>query len=215
MWLDVWTNKKRTVSHHEDLTPLDPTSDDDRLDPHIHIGLPVVPRVNSLLHYSLHIACFHLNNRQPLYTCLRSKEAVMVSFAYVLVSFVSLAISALAIPADTKPECKAWAESGECDENPDFMNVNCASSCSEAAKIAEASAEKIAGINSFFDLRAELIDGQMKDFSDFEGGVTVITNVASECVSRTIDRITPSCYRLPFLFDLTFLPPVGIVTGLH
>lgn len=102
----------------------------------------------------------------------------ILSFTIILSIFSS---SSSAPAADTKPECQAWADAGECDNNPTFMTANCATSCAKVAEVAQANAAKIANINSFFDLSAKNIDGEEIHFEEFEGLVTVITNVASYC----------------------------------
>ena len=40
--------------------------------------------------------------------------------------------TALAAAPDQHESCRTWAENGECDANPEFMNANCATSCSKA-----------------------------------------------------------------------------------
>jgi glutathione peroxidase len=105
---------------------------------------------------------------------------MMLSLALSLLG-LCLVTPSLAVPADVKPECKAWSEQGECDSNPEFMNLNCATSCEEIAKANEANAAKIANIESFFDLSANTIEGEVLNFDELEGIVTVITNVASQC----------------------------------
>ena len=106
---------------------------------------------------------------------------MMYASTFTLSLLLTLLSSAAAVPADTKPECKAWSEAGECETNSEFMNANCATSCDEAGKAAEANAAKIADIESFFDLSAKNIEGEVIQFSELEGMITVITNVASHC----------------------------------
>ena len=46
---------------------------------------------------------------------------------------------------DKHESCLAWAESGECGNNPGFMQENCAKSCNEAVKSAGGEPEQCAG----------------------------------------------------------------------
>lgn len=77
--------------------------------------------------------------------------------------------------------CRAWAEAGECEANPGFMLSNCAASCAKNDAAAARDAEELKQVSSFFDLTANDISGNPLDFSEFEGRVTVLVNVASEC----------------------------------
>ena len=76
------------------------------------------------------------------------------------------------------PRCMEWAEAGECSINPGYMWQHCRRQC-EVVEQQEHSA--LEGIESFFDLTANDIDGNEVSFKDFEGQYTVITNVASYC----------------------------------
>eukprot|EP00429_Kryptoperidinium_foliaceum_P003552 CAMPEP_0176009826 /NCGR_PEP_ID=MMETSP0120_2-20121206/4450_1 /TAXON_ID=160619 /ORGANISM="Kryptoperidinium foliaceum, Strain CCMP 1326" /LENGTH=214 /DNA_ID=CAMNT_0017342633 /DNA_START=65 /DNA_END=706 /DNA_ORIENTATION=+ len=86
-----------------------------------------------------------------------------------------------AVDADRHDNCEFWAESGECDKNPGYMQSNCAASCDRVAKQALADAKELESIGSFFDLSAYDIHGNLVEFSKFEGQVTIIVNVASQC----------------------------------
>lgn len=61
------------------------------------------------------------------------------------------------------------------------MLSNCATSCDKAAKQALADAKELEGIQSFFNLSAHDIHGNVIDFSRFKGQVTIVVNVASYC----------------------------------
>jgi len=78
-------------------------------------------------------------------------------------------------------DCQAWAESGECDVNPDWMREHCELACQEQEELARKDMEAISQIQSFYDLKAKDIDGNEVDFVDLKGKVVVITNVASYC----------------------------------
>ena len=69
---------------------------------------------------------------------------------------------------DLNENCPGWANSGECQKNPDYMLYNCAKSCHQDVP------------DSFYDIKAEDIDGEMIDFERFRGIVVYIVNVASE-----------------------------------
>lgn len=98
------------------------------------------------------------------------------------VSLCLLAPIAAAVDPDTdSSNCPYWAEIGECDKNPGFMLVQCASSCDKAQKAALAAAKELEGIHSFFDLEAKDIHGKTVKFEEFRGKVTIIVNVASYC----------------------------------
>jgi len=93
----------------------------------------------------------------------------------------SFALLGLATAQDTHPNCKIWATSGECENNPGFMLGNCKQSCDEVAAEALKEAEELKDISSFFDLSANDIFGESVEFKKYEGQVTVLVNVASEC----------------------------------
>eukprot|EP00339_Tiarina_fusa_P011358 CAMPEP_0117048332 /NCGR_PEP_ID=MMETSP0472-20121206/33408_1 /TAXON_ID=693140 ORGANISM="Tiarina fusus, Strain LIS" /NCGR_SAMPLE_ID=MMETSP0472 /ASSEMBLY_ACC=CAM_ASM_000603 /LENGTH=230 /DNA_ID=CAMNT_0004761387 /DNA_START=42 /DNA_END=734 /DNA_ORIENTATION=+ len=82
---------------------------------------------------------------------------------------------------DKDSNCEYWSSIGECDKNPGFMLKKCATSCERAAEQALKDSKELEGINSFFDLNAKDIHGNLIEFSKFEGGVTIIVNVASYC----------------------------------
>jgi glutathione peroxidase len=82
---------------------------------------------------------------------------------------------------DLADQCNDWATSGECDKNPNYMLSNCATSCEKVANQALKDSADLESIGSFFDLQAKDIHGTLIDFKKFEGQVTVVVNVASEC----------------------------------
>lgn len=61
------------------------------------------------------------------------------------------------------------------------MMQNCATSCEKLASQKLEDELALAKIGSFFDLKAKDIEGNLVDFKDFQGDVTVIVNVASHC----------------------------------
>jgi len=85
------------------------------------------------------------------------------------------------IVADEHPDCQFWAESGECDKNPSYMLESCADSCRRIAVQALRDAKELNSIESFFDLSAKDIHGDVIEFSKFKGQVTILVNVASYC----------------------------------
>jgi glutathione peroxidase len=85
------------------------------------------------------------------------------------------------VDPDTNPSCAEWAERGECSRNTGYMLANCATSCAAVAAAEAAEAAELQGIESFFDLSAPDIDGNVIKFEQFRGQVTILTNVASYC----------------------------------
>ena len=77
--------------------------------------------------------------------------------------------------------CQNWSEIGECEKNPGYMLVNCAESCERAAQQAINDSKELQNIHSFFDLSAKDIHGNLIEFAQFKGQVTLIVNVASYC----------------------------------
>ena len=109
----------------------------------------------------------------------RSKTApTMMKLLLVLLLAVSLATAAAL--EDTNEKCQEWAERGECEKNPGYMQSNCAASCDAIEKARLADMKELEGL-SFFDLKAKDIDGNDFDFASLKGKVTVIVNVASFC----------------------------------
>eukprot|EP00566_Odontella_aurita_P027970 CAMPEP_0113565392 /NCGR_PEP_ID=MMETSP0015_2-20120614/22152_1 /TAXON_ID=2838 /ORGANISM="Odontella" /LENGTH=197 /DNA_ID=CAMNT_0000467585 /DNA_START=1 /DNA_END=594 /DNA_ORIENTATION=+ /assembly_acc=CAM_ASM_000160 len=70
---------------------------------------------------------------------------------------------------------------GECDANPGYMRQNCVKSCDEYDAEVSRNDQDIAGIESFYDLEADDIDGNPIKFDAFRGKAVLITNVASYC----------------------------------
>ena len=58
---------------------------------------------------------------------------------------------------------------------------NCATSCDRVAQQALKDSKELSSIGSFFDLSANDIHGKTISFSEFQGQVTVLVNVASYC----------------------------------
>ena len=83
-----------------------------------------------------------------------------------------------AVAADNHEKCSEWADAGECENNPNYMLVNCATSCDKVMNVDNSDLE---GIDSFYQLSAKDIDGNVIPFSAFEGKVVIMTNVASYC----------------------------------
>ena len=88
---------------------------------------------------------------------------------------------AASIAADQHAQCPEWAEVGECDTNPTYMLASCATSCDKVMAVDASDASDLHGINSFYELSAPDIDGNMVDFNEFQGKVVILTNVASYC----------------------------------
>lgn len=61
------------------------------------------------------------------------------------------------------------------------MLVNCATSCAKLEKQNTDDAKALEAITSFFNLSAYDIQGNLVDFSKFQGQVTIVVNVASYC----------------------------------
>jgi glutathione peroxidase-family protein len=74
-----------------------------------------------------------------------------------------------------------WAEIGECVHNPDYMLRECAETCARFQEIQLEHNARVGEINSFFDLEGIDIQGNPYPFSQLEGKVTVVVNVASQC----------------------------------
>jgi hypothetical protein len=70
--------------------------------------------------------------------------------------------------------CAEWAEFGECEKNPGYMLQNCMKSCSEGH-------QEVPIPQSFYELVSNDIDGNPISFSQFEGKVVYLINVASMC----------------------------------
>jgi glutathione peroxidase len=100
----------------------------------------------------------------------------VASFSVGFLLLVGLTSSRAATAPDEEPGCSDWADIGECDHNPGYMLVHCATSCEKAVPV-----EKLEGIESFYDLSAPDINGNTVNFADFRGKVVILTNVASHC----------------------------------
>lgn len=61
------------------------------------------------------------------------------------------------------------------------MLSNCAKSCDDMAQQVLNDSKELEGIQSFFDLHANDLHGKTLDFRQFQGQVTLVVNVASEC----------------------------------
>jgi glutathione peroxidase len=83
------------------------------------------------------------------------------------------------VVGDSHKNCEQWAVMGECDANPNYMLQNCATACEKYAQTPEY--PDLEGIDSFFQLTANDIDGNKVNFERFIGYVTIIVNVASFC----------------------------------
>ncbi len=79
---------------------------------------------------------------------------------------------------DSHENCEQWAAAGECDKNPNYMRQHCAKACEQYELI---DYSPIDGVESFFDLKASDIDGNLMYFEQFRGRVTIVVNVASFC----------------------------------
>lgn len=97
--------------------------------------------------------------------------------AYYLLSVCLLLCSAAsgAPEADQNEACPDWADRGECEANADYMLIHCATSC--AAAISQSQTI----VDSFYELAANDIQGNLIPFSQFAEKVVVMTNVASYC----------------------------------
>ena len=80
----------------------------------------------------------------------------------------------LAVTASAEPEeCSGWASAGECEANPGYMLEHCYKACVAAQKSADTT------VHSFFDLNANMANGDALAFSALKGRVVLVTNVAS------------------------------------
>eukprot|EP00980_Cylindrotheca_fusiformis_P013913 scaffold3618_cov129-Cylindrotheca_fusiformis.AAC.13 len=104
--------------------------------------------------------------------------SILLAFSY---ANGGAATAAAAPEPDRHDNCEYWANSGECEKNSGYMLANCATSCDLVAAQAVKDAKELAKINSFFELSAKDIHGDIIEFSKFEGDVTIIVNVASYC----------------------------------
>lgn len=101
------------------------------------------------------------------------------SIISILLSCFLLTSSVKNVVGDSHEQCEQWASMGECDANPNFMSENCATACERYAHLP--AFPDIEGIDSFFQLTANDIDGNKVNFERFIGHVTIIVNVASFC----------------------------------
>jgi glutathione peroxidase-family protein len=70
---------------------------------------------------------------------------------------------------------------GECDHNPGFMLRECSNACSRLNEVRIDQQSRVRSVRSFFDLEGTDLDGNPFPFSQLEGKVTVVVNVASYC----------------------------------
>jgi len=61
------------------------------------------------------------------------------------------------------------------------MLANCGTSCAAVDEAAAAAEAELSSIGSVFELKAKDLDGNLVEFSKFQGQVTILTNVASYC----------------------------------
>lgn len=74
--------------------------------------------------------------------------------------------------------CEFWAKSGECDSNPVYMKNSCAEACAKFGKPAPDLKDLP---DSIYQIEETDIEGQPLRFSEFQGKVLYIVNVASYC----------------------------------
>ena len=82
---------------------------------------------------------------------------------------LALALCASSVAADTHEMCEEWASLGECEKNPSYMLTACSAACASPGAL----------VSSFYDLSAKTAGGATLPFSDLEGKVVLVTNVAS------------------------------------
>ena len=71
--------------------------------------------------------------------------------------------------------CGFWAQSGECDANPNYMLRNCRKSC------AAMSGTQVEVPDDFYSISERDIYGNLVYFDEFRGKNVYIVNVASQC----------------------------------
>lgn len=127
------------------------------------------------------VESFCLDLSVPTVISLRPFFATMKLLTRFLILLI-ISTTLLAVHGETSPDkeedCELWAGSGECDSNPDYMLLHCATSC---AKMATSDAAALEGIESIYQLKANDLQGKEVDFSQFKDRVLIITNVASFC----------------------------------
>lgn len=106
------------------------------------------------------------------------------SVTLILLCFLTALHSSNAAPVrvPSNRECRIFAEAGSCITSEVFMSRYCRLACVEQfrrQRLERLQPPPIA--NSFYDLVANDIDGNSVNFSQFQGKVIVIVNVASEC----------------------------------
>mmetsp|Transcript_9439 Transcript_9439/g.23064 ORF Transcript_9439/g.23064 Transcript_9439/m.23064 type:complete len:255 (+) Transcript_9439:119-883(+) len=88
-----------------------------------------------------------------------------------------------AVSIDLHPECKEWAERGDCKPNgrPYFMQKNCALSCGK--KMYKQPERRMVSDDQeeFYELSAKDANGKVLSMENFEGYVTVLVNAARVC----------------------------------
>ena len=82
---------------------------------------------------------------------------------------------------DRDESCEHWALIGECEKNPGYMLKECATSCHKGSNARQDMEKALMNIDSFFDLKANDLQGHVIDFAQFRNHITVITNVATYC----------------------------------
>jgi len=129
----------------------------------------------------------------------------------VVVVVLAATIMVRAAPADQHELCDEWALRGECEANPNYMLVSCATACGKLSQDKQALKAQVAHIDSFFDLSAPDLDGYPVDFAQFRNQITILTNVATYC-GRT-DSHYKGLVRLYARFqdDTTNNVPVNIL----
>ena len=99
--------------------------------------------------------------------------------------FLLLSTMMVVVMGDPTPDrdesCEHWALIGECEKNPGYMLKECATSCHKGSNARQDMEKALMNIDSFFDLKANDLQGHVIDFAQFRNHITVITNVATYC----------------------------------
>lgn len=93
-------------------------------------------------------------------------------------------LASASISVDKVPECEELAEKGDCRNpaNMDFMLKNCAASCEKQPGVRKVEVMPIGEDEpQFFELSAEDVHGNILDFEEFEGYITLLVNCARIC----------------------------------